>query len=65
VVQKGKMKKLLAVILSLLINTHVYAESQQVQFIKGMYELNVFVFKGVITEDNDLNIYQDVDRSFF
>ena len=59
------MKKLLAVLLGLFINTHVHAESQQVQFIKGMYELHGFLFKGGITEDNDLNTYQDVDESFF
>ena len=35
------MKKLLAVLLSLLINTHVYAESPQVQYIKRMYKKSV------------------------
>ena len=35
------MKKLLAVLLGLLINTHVYAESPQVQYIKRMYKKSV------------------------
>lgn len=59
------MKKVLLVLLSLFISSHVLAESPQLQFIKGMYELNVFLTKGSIEEDNDLNIYNHVDESFF
>ncbi|SCC09508.1 MULTISPECIES: hypothetical protein [Snodgrassella] len=59
------MKKLLLAILGLCIGFNVFAESPQVQYIKGMYELNASLAKGSITEDNDLNIYNDVDQSFF
>ena len=59
------MKKLLFAVFGLCIGSSVFAESPQVQYIKGMYDLNISLLKGDITEDNDLNIYQDVDESFF
>ncbi|WP_370578033.1 hypothetical protein ABX014_19520 [Snodgrassella alvi] len=59
------MKKLLFAVFGLCIGSSVFAESPQVQYIKGMYELNASLAKGSITEDNDLNIYNDVDQSFF
>lgn len=59
------MKKLLLAVFGLCIGSSVFAESPQVQYIKGMYELNASLAKGSITEDNDLNIYNDVDQSFF
>ncbi|ORF28205.1 hypothetical protein [Snodgrassella alvi] len=59
------MKKILFVLLGLFIGACANAESPQVQYIKGMYDLNASLLKGGITKDSALNIYQDVDESFF
>lgn len=65
ILERKQMKNVLSILLSLFISSYVFAESPQVQYIKGMYELNASLAKGGITEDNDLNIYNDVDQSFF
>ncbi|MBI0181224.1 hypothetical protein H3V11_04600 [Snodgrassella sp. W8158] len=59
------MKKILFVLLGLFIGACANAESPQVQYIKGMYDLNASLLKGGITKDSALNIYQNVDESFF
>lgn len=51
-IRKKKMKKILFILLGLLISTCAYAESPQLQFIKGMYDSNISKLKADETNDN-------------
>ena len=60
------MKKILFVLLGLFISACAYAESPQLQFIKGMYDSNISKLKADETKDNKSD-YRNIkdDYSFF